>query len=250
MTIYPRRLLRHVTSHTCSVLSSFYTFIHLYSCFQQLLILILIMTPVNIIYHQGNQTKRKETCPELLKEGGLTRFSIPHPPFAAYRAGGLASHLWNERKGDGREAEMVPLLSLWALGSLLLVPAFALLCPQAWVTSQPQSCLAAARPYSGTWEPNSCHWKSLTLLPGPCPDLLSGSLPSPGAATWPSRSWRLSRENSSHKFMGCDKSHEQGNSRALDLGPGDSFQPGQFGRRGWAKPSWVTLQARSPGIAR
>lgn len=38
-----------------------------------------------------------------------------------------------------------------------------------------------------------------------------------------------SRENSSHKFMGCDKSHKQGNSRALGLGPGDSFQPASLG---------------------
>lgn len=59
------------------------------------------------------------------------------------------------------------------------------------------------------------------------------------------------RENSSHKVMGCDRSHKQGNSRALGLGPGDSFQPGgQFGGRGWAKPKWVKLQEPSPGAAR
>lgn len=36
--------------------------------------------------------------------------------------------------------------------------------------------------------------------------------------------------------MDCDKSPKQGDSRALGPGPGESVQPGQLERRGWARP--------------
>lgn len=51
-----------------------------------------------------------------------------------------------------------------------------------------------------------------------------------------------SRENSNHKIMDCDKSHRQGDSGALGPGPGESFQPSQLGKRGWARPKGVSLQ--------
>lgn len=54
-----------------------------------------------------------------------------------------------------------------------------------------------------------------------------------------------SRENSNHKIMDCDKSHKQGDSRALGPGPGESFQPSQLGKREWARPKGVSLQEES-----
>ena len=59
-----------------------------------------------------------------------------------------------------------------------------------------------------------------------------------------------SRENSGHKIMDCDKSHKQGDSKALGPGPVESFQPGQLGMRGWERPKRVRWRERHPGSMR
>lgn len=53
----PRGSLGHAPSHTCRVLPGFYPFVHLYSCFQQLLVSVFVMTPVDA-------SPIKETTPE------------------------------------------------------------------------------------------------------------------------------------------------------------------------------------------
>lgn len=127
---------------------------------------------------------------------GADQFLIPHPPSAAYGAGGASPPLSGMKGKEPGESERKRSLCS-VLGPLavlqLLVPIFALLCPRGWSHIAATELAGSTRPCPGTREPVSCHWESLTLLPGPCPDLLSGSLPSPGAATWPSRSWRLRR---------------------------------------------------------
>ena len=50
--------------------------------------------------------------------------------------------------------------------------------------------------------------------------------------------------------MDCDKSHKQGDSRALGPGPVESFQPGQLGMRGWERPKRVRWRDRHPGSMR
>lgn len=64
--------LPRITSH---LRPAGYSPVFTLSGLQQLLISVFIMTPVDIIYRQGNQTSQRErvTCPELLKQGSWLR---------------------------------------------------------------------------------------------------------------------------------------------------------------------------------
>lgn len=141
---------------------------------------------------------------------------------------------------------MVPLLSLGPLAVTLLLVPFLPCCAQR---------LGSHRSRRAGWQlpgltlahgsPTVATGRVLLFSPARAQICCLAAFPAQGLPLGQVGPGDSSRENSSHKFMGCDKSHKQGNSRALGLGPGDSFQPGQFGRRGWAKPQWVKLQARS-----
>ena len=99
---------------------------------------------------------------------------------------------------------------------------------------------------AGAW----CHGESLTPPRAHAQICRLAAFPAQGLPLGQAGLGDSSRENSGHKIMDCDKSHKQGDSRALGPGPVESFQPGQLGMRGWERPKRAGWRDRHPGSMR
>lgn len=142
--------------------------------------------------------------------------------------------------GPGREAEMACWLSLWALGSgsasgSRFCPAVPSSIGHITVTEPVGSCQALP------WHSGAQRvLLGILLFPQACAQICClAAFPAWGLPLGQAGLGDSSKENSSHKIMDCDQSHKQGDSKALGAGPGQSFQPSQLGRRGWARPKEV-----------